>query len=105
MTYCETVNFAKHLGIRTTTWGGFIELGLTILMAFVKNWAQKGESPLYNAFDGAFISYTTCAQTSRAFGEMLHYMMSVDIQTEIFFEDLTYSLAELDSENSSITAA
>ena len=37
MTYCETVNFAKHLGIRTTSWGGFIELGLTILMSIVKN--------------------------------------------------------------------
>ena len=96
MTYCQTVNFAKQLGIRTTTWGGFIEMCLTIIMAFVKNAASKGNSDLYNAFKVAFISSDSCARSARAGGEMLAHILSVETPAETFFEDLTFSLTEYD---------
>lgn len=34
---CQTSNFAKQLYIRTTSWGGLIEMGTTVLMAYVKD--------------------------------------------------------------------
>ena len=95
MSYCQSVNFAKQLGIRTTTWGGFIEMGMTIIMAFVKNLASKGNSDLYNAFEIAFVSSNSCARSARAGGEMLALILSVETPAETFFEDLTFSLADV----------
>ena len=68
LTYCETVNFAKQMAIRTTSWGGLIEMLLTIIMAFAKNASSSGSSDLYNAFDVAFISGVSCTRSARAAG-------------------------------------
>ena len=68
LTYCETVNFAKQMAIRSTSWGGFIEMALTIIMAFVRNASSAGSSTLYNAFDVAFVSGTSCTRSARAAG-------------------------------------
>lgn len=89
---CQTINFAKQLAIRTTSWGGFIELCMTIIMAFVRNAVEPGGSTLYNAFDAAFVSSNSCARTSRAWGEILSLIFSVETPTEIFVEDLTFKL-------------
>ena len=77
MTYCETVNFAKQLSVRTTSWGGLIEMVMTICMSFVRNAVNPGESDLYNAFVVAFVSSESCARSARAWGEMLHYIFAV----------------------------
>ena len=97
LTYCETVNFAKQLAIRSTSWGGFIEMTLTIVMAFVRNASQAGSSDLYNAFDVAFVSGLSCARSARAAGQMLSLIMSVQIADETYYEDLVFSLADFDS--------
>ena len=68
MSYCQTVNFAKQLAVRTTTWGGFIESMLTIIMAFVRNAVNPNDSDLYNAFELAFAKSDSCTRTARSVG-------------------------------------
>ena len=94
MTYCQMVNFAKQLAIRTTSWGGFFEFCMTIAMAFVKNVANPGTSDLYNTFEIAFIKSDSCGRTSRAWGHMLSLMISVETAEETYYEQLTFSLAD-----------
>ena len=67
MTYCQTVNFAKQLAIRTTTWGGFIEMMLTIAMAFVKHYSVGG-SDLFDAMYYATVASDSCARSARSWG-------------------------------------
>lgn len=69
---------------------------LTIAMAFVRNAVNPGESELYNAFDSAFLSASSCARSARAVGEMLSLIVSVETRPETFYSDLTFSLASLD---------
>ena len=56
------------MAVRTSSWGGLIEMTLTIAMAFVRNYVSPGASPLYNAFDASFISAESCARTARGWG-------------------------------------
>ena len=88
------VNFAKQLAIRTTSWGGFFEMTLTIIMAFIKNVASPGQSDLYNTFEIAFIKSDSCGRTSRAWGHMLSLIVSVETPEETYYEQLTFSLAD-----------
>ena len=92
MTYCETVNFAKQLSIRTTTWGGLIEMLITISMSFVRNAVDPGQSELYNAFEVAFVTSDSCARSARAWGRMLHFIFAVETPEEVFYDALVYSI-------------
>ena len=56
------------MAVRFSSWGGMIEMLLTIAMAFVRNYVNPGESALYNAFDESFISAESCARTARGWG-------------------------------------
>ena len=96
---CQTINFAKQLSIRTSSWGGLIEMLLTLTMAFVKNAAQPGKSELYNSFSDA-LSANSCARTGRAIGHCLSLIVSVETSDVIYVEDLNFSLADYDEEYS-----
>ena len=82
------------MAVRFSSWGGMIEMLLTIAMAFVRNYVNPGESPLYNAFDDSFISAESCARTARGWGQSLHYIFAYEIDSEILINDLAFSLAE-----------
>lgn len=69
---------------------------LTIAMSFVKNAVGAGTSELYNAFDIAFVSSDSCARSARAWGHMFSLIFSVQTPLETYFENLTFSLAELE---------
>ena len=56
------------MAVRFSSWGGMIEMALTIAMAFVRNYVNPGESGLYNALDEGFISAESCARTARGWG-------------------------------------
>ena len=101
LTYCETVNFAKQMAIRTTSWGGLIEMVLTIVMAFARNASSAGSSTLYNAFDVAFVSGVSCTRSARAAGQMLSLILSVQTPDETYYENLVFSLQEFDESSSS----
>ena len=59
---------------------------MTIALSFVRNAVNPGESDLYNAFEISFIKSNSCARTSRAWGQMLSLIMSVETPPETFFE-------------------
>ena len=82
------------MAVRFSSWGGMIEMLLTIAMAFVRNYVNPGESALYNAFDESFISAESCARTARGWGQSLHYIFAYEIDSEILINDLAFSLAE-----------
>ena len=71
-----------------------MEMITVILMAFLRNEVSPGESPLYNAFEVGWSTSDSCARTSRAVGEMFHYILSVETPNEVYYEALTFSLAE-----------
>ena len=95
---CQTVNFAKQMAVRTSSWGGLIEMTLTVAMAFLRNYVSPGESALYNAFDVGLVSSNSCARSARAWGEAIHYIFAYEIDNEILIDDLAFSLAEFDNE-------
>lgn len=72
-----------------------MEMITVILMAFLRNEVSPGDSDLYNAFETGNSS-DSCARTSRAVGEMFHYILSVETPDEVYYEALTFSLAELE---------
>jgi len=88
---CQTTNFAKQLYIRTTSWGGLIEMGVTIGAAFLKDVLDEGASPLYNAAD-TFLNTDSCARTSRSVGEILHYVINVQTAESVFRTQLNWKL-------------
>ena len=96
MSSCTMVNFAKQLGIRTASLGGLFEMVAVFTMSFAKNAAVPGESALYEAMRIAFIDSTSCARTSRAWGEMFKLLVSYETPSEVFYEQLVYSLSEID---------
>ena len=98
MSYCQTVNLGKQLAIRTTTWGGMIEMVMTLIMAFVRNAVDEGGSDLYEAIRLSLWKSNSCVRTSRAWGRTLALLLSVETPAETFFEDLTFSLAEYDQD-------
>lgn len=89
------------MAIRTTSWGGLIEMVLTIVMAFARNASSAGSSTLYNAFDVAFVSGVSCTRSARAAGQMLSLILSVQTPDETYYENLVFSLQEFDESSSS----
>ena len=96
MSSCTMVNFAKQLGIRSASLGGLFELVAVVLMSFARNAQAKGESELYNAFKISFVNSDSCVRTSRAWGEMLRYMVSYETPSKVYYEELVFSLSNLD---------
>ena len=96
MSSCTMVNFAKQLGIRTASLGGLFEMVAVFTMSFARNAATPGESGLYDAMRISFIDSSSCARTSRAWGEMLKYLVSYETPSKVYYQQLVHSLAEID---------
>ena len=96
MSSCTMINFAKQLGIRSASLGGLFELVAVVCMSFARNAQASGESALYNAFKVSFIDSDSCVRTSRAWGEMLRYMVSYETPSKVYYEELVFSLSNLD---------
>ena len=96
MSSCTMVNFAKQLGIRTASLGGLFEMVAVFAMSFARNAANPGESKLYDAMRISFIDSSSCARTSRAWGEMLRYLVSYETPSKVYYQELVHSLSEID---------
>ena len=88
---CQTTNFAKQLYIRTTSWGGLIEMVTTVGMAYIKDLLEEGGSDLYNAAD-EFLNTDSCARTARNAGIMFSYVFNTQTPDVISFTQLNYRL-------------
>ena len=92
MNYCEMMNFAKQLAIRTSSWGGVIEMIMTAAMAPIRNLVEPGGSDLYNAFLLGFVESNSCARTARAWGRILYHLFAFEVRNDLFVDDLTFKL-------------
>ena len=85
---CDTTNFAKQFSNRLTTWSGALDLGSTLILAFVKHYADPtNDSRLFKAGNDFFTS-TSCVRTARALGEMFHYTVYFEIEDANYVEQL-----------------
>lgn len=70
-TACQTTNLAKQFAVRMNSWSGLLDLGSTIGVAFLTEYATKpGKSKLFNAWN-KFIKAETCQETATGMGESL----------------------------------
>ena len=59
-TACQTTNLAKQFAVRMNSWSGILDLGATVGVAFLTEYATKpGESKLFNAWN-KFYKAETC---------------------------------------------
>ena len=91
-TYCQTTNFAKQLATRTNSLAGFLDLGSTIGVAFLKNYREPlEENKLYTAIM-AVETVTTCRETANRVGQVLHYSFNYEVGASTYVDQLSQDL-------------
>ena len=90
---CKTTDFAKQLGVRTSSWAGGIDLMVTIGMGIVMKFVPGTDATsqeLYNSLYG-FAMDKSCAGTARSLGRSLSISFNTKVPDEYFAEQLTFS--------------